>query len=149
MTGKVVVDPAAFSDEFNRRLHEASGSVHDNRRIVTWLYLFIRDHVSTHVVGTALFEMSTSEWARGKREYTQETLDRANRLVDAPTDTLREFLQRIRWAVTDDVWMRLDGQVPLRDDTEVSFSNGWLASYCKYVIEITRHDVQQDQPNAS
>jgi hypothetical protein len=139
---------ATYADKFHAELCAASGNVHDARRLVAWLFLFVRDHAPTSVVGTALMEMAAGEWVNGKREYTQETRDRANRLSDSPTDTLREFLQRIRFAVTDDVWQTLDGMTPLRDDIETTFSNGWIARYCIYITEQLNKDVpkQVEEP---
>lgn len=139
----------AYADRFHEDLCAASGRVHDARRLVAWLFLLLRDHTPTTTVSTALFEMQGGAWITSERKYTQETLDRANRLCDAPTDTLREFLQRIRFVLSDDVWMHLDGMTPLRDDVDTTFSNGWLASFCIYVTEQLNKDVPQVEAQAA
>lgn len=142
-------EPPPYADTYHTELCEASGRVHDPRRLVAWLFLLMRDHAPTSVVNTALFEMQDGAWTKGERKYTPETVDRANRLCDKPTDTLREFLQRIRFALTDEVWMRLDGLTPLRDDVDTTFSNGWMARFCIYVTEQLNKDVPQDQEQAA
>lgn len=133
-----------YGDKIQREMLTASGQVSDSRRLVAFIYMMLLDQTPCRSVSVTLSEMmQAGAWSKDTVfTFQPETVDRANRLCDAPKDPLREFLQRLRYVLSEDVWMTLDGQVPLRDDIETIFSNGWVASYAKWVADMLNLDAQ-------
>lgn len=121
---------------YNAKLCKASGEVHDQRRIVQFFYCFVRDHVPFGVVNTLLVEVlqRASVPADKDVKWDELVLDRSARLSDKPSFKLRHFLHLSRHQLPDPVWNDIEELLPLRDDIETIFTNGWAAAYAQWVV---------------
>ena len=117
-------------------LFEASGRVVDPRRLVVVIYLLIRDCLPLVTVDRALDAARVESWTECASHLDADTIqsvrDRASRVHDAPGSRLYVFMYRLH--LTHDVWRMLDSTLPLRDDVQTHFSNGWLAQYAQHVV---------------
>lgn len=122
-----------------RALCEASGSVADHRRLVAFIYLLVRDNMPFGLLGEVM-----CMWKRidsVKRVFLYQGLDEdaldnnARRIApDDMLETVRDWLALVyRQSRNPTHLPALIEQLPLSDDIETIFTNGWAAQYAKHV----------------
>ena len=118
-------------------LAEASGTVSDNRRLVAFVYLVLRDNM---LAGTFAEVMRTYRTGvppsmfRRAIGYDKHAL----RLSDkVPLPVMREWITHLFHQSSNEKGLEdlLWNMVPAHDDTETVFTNGWLALYAKHVAD--------------
>lgn len=126
---------------YHARVAKESGLVTDKRRLVAFLYLLMRDHAPCGMVGNVLLELDGVAPYDSEKpiEWAQWVRDRSARLCDTPTERLRDFLARSLALAPEGVWLDIERNLPLADDIETTFTNGWLAQYARWIAtELTR-----------
>lgn len=112
-------------------MRERSGHVSDQRRVVSFLYLLLRDHLPAERIETALHLADT---VSNVDALSQETRDRACWICNFPKSRVVAFVSLLEPAMQGR-WHEVQGRLPLRDDIETIFTNGWLALYAKDLAE--------------
>lgn len=141
-----------FRDDVHRALFKASGEVSESGRFEQFLYLLMRDHTNTGVVGEALLRtfypsgVCTPEWAASYYRTHPEMFVPAERLVDQPNERHLTFFVQLctlcRHGESSDQMPNVIAATLKNtpgDDEVVGFiSNGWLMSYCRFVANCLR-----------
>lgn len=141
-----------FRDDVHRAMFKASGEVHESGRFEQFLYLLMRDHTNTGVVGEALLRtfypsgVCTPEWARAYYRSNPEMFVPVDRLVSEPNDRHFTFLVQLctlcRHGESSNQMPTVVSAVlkmtPGDDEIVCFISNGWLMSYCRFVTRCLR-----------
>lgn len=122
-----------------RALCDASGTVADHRRLVAFIYLLVIDNMPCGLLGEIMRMWTTIDSAKRVHLYQgldEDALDNNARRI-APDDmlpTVRDWLALVyRQSRYPEHIPALIERLPLTDDTETVFTNGWVAQYAQHV----------------
>lgn len=118
----------------------ASGTVSDKRRLVSFVYLLLRDNMPCGRMADIMQLRTTITAAKRVHLYQGLALDKltgcAKSLTDGPVAPVRDWLALVyRQSPSEEQVPKLLAMLPAADDIETVFTNGWLARYAQYVAE--------------
>jgi hypothetical protein len=135
----------ARMDPANRAACEASGCVHDARRLVAFIYLLLRDHVPCGLLGEVVRMLDAPS---EPLPVAIQCTSLARRLsAQEPCTRLLDWLAAVEaqgLAERATLWS-IANSLPEQDDTETLYTNGWLARYAQYIADRIEHGTQQEQ----
>lgn len=128
-------------------LTKASGTVSDHRILVAFVYLLLR-----HDMPFGLMDAIVRKSVDARREGVGAlyrfvdkglTSEQAERLAGRPSVCVRDWLADIYLSTSNPTQIdTLFDSLPESSDTEIVFTNGWIAGYAKYVAdELLAEDV--------
>jgi len=131
---KKVMDPHV------RALTEASGGVSDHRRLVSMIYLVLRDHVTCGCMADLMGLWRTMKPVKDAFKYMN--CDKANteffvsRVVDVQHQaSVCDWVVAVLHSHQSNTisFPALLNLIPVDDKTETLYTNGWLACYAQYI----------------
>lgn len=124
-------------DPLSRALCEASGCVADHRRLVAFIYLALH-HVMPFLKLEAVMRMYTigidTPMVKASLPEHRELAARLSSTV--PENYMCAWLSHVFSQCEYHAWiLELVETIPLEDDTETVFTNGWIALYAKHIAD--------------